>query len=500
MKKVIVLMCAALAVLVSCAKENNPESTVGKKVTITAYADSPTKTHIFDNSQGGKSVAWVSGDAISLFFNSGDKGGGKFVTNDTDVVAEFTGTLTSAVGSLEATGGKAYFWGLYPYNAAASCDGNSVTTTLSHNQVSPANQVSNNLLVTIGRSENLSIYFRNTLAVVGFTVAKNDIASLTFSGNNDEAVAGEFQISFDEEGNVVCTPTENKAIRITVTPEDAAHFSPYDQTYYFAIIPGTFSKGYTISYMDVDGKVGSYSTSDPITFDKAYYTLTPKDRYVEYDYSFVDLGLSVRWATCNLGANNPDEFGLYYQWGDVYGYYSDSWCFDWSTYKWCNGTENTLTKYNYSRYFGTEDYITEMQGEDDAVNKAYKSKGRLPYEKDWNELRNSSNCSWTWTTLNGVKGYKVQSKMAGFTDKWIFLPAAGYRTGNALHGSGTDGNYWTLEYCMEYDDDYDPTWDDDPIITLPPSCARYMYISSTTCGVGSFSRSNGLSIRGVQGK
>lgn len=508
MKKYTIIMCASAALLASCAKEFNPESVTDKQVTVTAFTDAKSKVQISDNEGGGKKLLWESGDAISLFFNSGQNGGNKFTTEEAGAVASFTGTISAISGSLEPIGGKSYFWGLYPYNSAASCDGTAVTTTLRHNQVSPIGQVQEHLLVNVGRSENLSIYFRNTLAIVGFCVKYNWITSLTFSGNNDEYVAGEYKISFDDAGKVVCTPTANAVKRITVTPEGGGHFTPYeDHIYYFAFIPGTFSKGYTLKFTTTDGKTGTYTSSNPVTFEKAYYTMTYKDNYLSFDFETVDLGLNVNWATCNLGAINPEESGLYYQWADTKGhgnsgdYYQyvnnigdadvDTYNFDRPSYKWWTTKNGTLTKYNNATSdFGTVDYLWEMESEDDAVCNASGGACHIPYANDWNELK--SNCTWIWTTLNGVKGYKVQSRKAGYTDKWIFLPATGSRYQTNLNGYGTKGCYWTRDYCTGYDEE-------DPV-TERPIDARYMYIDSSSSGIGSYGREVGLTIRPVRNK
>ena len=75
----------------------------------------------------------------------------------------------------------------------------------------------------------------------------------------------------------------------------------------------------------------------------------------------------------------------------------------------------------------------------------------MPTKAEQDELRNTSNCTWTWTTLYGVNGYKVQSRKSGYTDNWIFLPAAGYR-GTALYGVGSDGYYWSSSLDTGYPD------------------------------------------------
>jgi len=149
---------------------------------------------------------------------------------------------------------------------------------------------------------------------------------------------------------------------------------------------------------------------------------------------FVDLGLSVYWASCNLGASTPEGNGLYFQWGDTVGYSSNNdKYFDWLdqngnvSYKWCNGSVSSLTKYTFNREENTGDGKIVLETADDAAWINLNGEGRIPTKEEWEELFNIDNCTWTWTTVNEVNGYKVQSKKSGFTDNWIFLPAAGYQ-------------------------------------------------------------------------
>ena len=124
----------------------------GEVVKITAYTDGAqqTKTGIVNKEGGGKSVVWKSGNAISLFFNGGENGGNRFTTNTDGPIAEFTGSITAISGNLSGTGGQAYFWGLYPYNPDASCDGRSITTTLTANQKAYQGNVADNRVLRGG--------------------------------------------------------------------------------------------------------------------------------------------------------------------------------------------------------------------------------------------------------------------------------------------------------------------------------------------------------------
>ena len=102
----------------------------------------------------------------------------------------------------------------------------------------------------------------------------------------------------------------------------------------------------------------------------------------------------------------------------------------------------SLRRYTSSSY-GTVDYKTVLEPEDDAAHVKLGGKWRMPTDAEWDELMNTDNCSWTWTTINGVNGRKVQSKKSGYTDNWIFLPAAGDRSGTSLYDAGSRGYYWS---------------------------------------------------------
>ena len=164
-------------------------------------------------------------------------------------------------------------------------------------------------------------------------------------------------------------------------------------------------------------------------------------------YEYVDLGLSVKWATCNVGATKPEEYGDYFAWGEIEPktYYS------WSTYKWCKGSYYTMTKYcNKSDYGknGFTDTKTTLDLEDDVAHVKWGGSWRMPTKAEQDELR--SNCTWTWTTMNGINGYLVTSNREGYTDRSIFLPAAGYRGDSLLSGVGSLGYYWSSSLYTDY--------------------------------------------------
>ena len=148
-------------------------------------------------------------------------------------------------------------------------------------------------------------------------------------------------------------------------------------------------------------------------------------------HKYVDLGLSVKWATMNVGATTPEDYGDYFAWGET----STKSTYDWSTYFDTNDGGNTFTKYN------NEGGKTVLDLADDAAHVNLGGSWRMPTQAEWQELHD--NCTWTWTTQNGINGYKVTSKKAGYTGKFIFLPAAGDRYGSGLINVGSNGGYWS---------------------------------------------------------
>ena len=164
------------------------------------------------------------------------------------------------------------------------------------------------------------------------------------------------------------------------------------------------------------------------------------DNEEENKYEFVDLGLSVNWATRNVGASSFEKYGDYFAWGET----SVKNSYSWSNYKFCHGTDVTQTKYctngNFG-YNGVTDNKSILDLDDDVAQVNWGDSWRMPTSSEFLELQ--TYCTWTWTTLNGVKGYKIAGNKEGYTDRFIFLPAAGYCNGTITVNSGSIGGYWS---------------------------------------------------------
>lgn len=190
---------------------------------------------------------------------------------------------------------------------------------------------------------------------------------------------------------------------------------------------------------------------------------------VEKPHEYVDLGLpsGLKWATFNVGANSPEEYGDYFAWGETEPYYTEghsqdrpcsNWRtnktagYDWPSYNWCNGSYDSQTKYCTSSSYGTVDNKTVLDLEDDAAHVNWGGDWRMPTKEEQDELR--TKCTWTWELKNGVNGYTV----VGPNGNSLFLPAAGYRIGSNLYNVGIWGPYW--------------------------SSSRYLFNSDTACYLG----------------
>ena len=157
-------------------------------------------------------------------------------------------------------------------------------------------------------------------------------------------------------------------------------------------------------------------------------------------HEYVDLGLpsGTLWATCNIGATKPEEYGNYYAWGETEP--KDNYEVD--TYKYANKNLFELTKYcilKESGYNGFTDNLTELQGSDDPAAANWGGGWQTPSYEQWVELL--ANTTNEWTTQNGVEGRLFTSKKNGVS---LFLPAAGCRCWiDEFRQVGSNGSYWS---------------------------------------------------------
>ena len=145
-------------------------------------------------------------------------------------------------------------------------------------------------------------------------------------------------------------------------------------------------------------------------------------------YAYVDLGLSVKWATMNVGATSPEGYGDYFAWGET----EPKEEYNWETYKWCDVSYDIITKYSNENQ-------PKLDIEDDAAHANWGGAWRMPTSDEIDELL--SKCSWTLCIKNGINGYTVTAQNGNS----IFLPVAGYREDFESVDMGSSGGYWSSE-------------------------------------------------------
>ena len=195
------------------------------------------------------------------------------------------------------------------------------------------------------------------------------------------------------------------------------------------------------------------------------------------------------WATMNIGAEKPEDYGYYFWWGDTVGYKreNDKWVASDGSNSNFSFTESNVPTYSKSNSaLKREGWITAdgvLAPEYDAAHKHWGGDWRMPTKQEFDDL--NSKCDWTWTTMNGVNGYVVCGR-GDYSSASIFLPCAGYGSGRSLDFAGSRGHYWS---SVPYSDNNN---------------AWYLYFNSGLHYTNYYSyfddyRSRGRSVRPLQG-
>lgn len=224
---------------------------------------------------------------------------------------------------------------------------------------------------------------------VGSSVSKSfQVTNIGDAGSQmDMIIPDGFSVSPSPKGTI--KSGETKSFTVTFTPTEARDYSDY--------IHISFDGGVAFVTLTATGEGASGSQPEA-----------------------VDLGLSVKWASCNLDASSPEEMGSEYAWGETESKDYSSW----GDYTWCIFYDNPymkLSKYNWSPYYGIVDNKRILEPEDDAAHKKLGGKWRIPTKAEFDEL--IANCTWTWTKQNGTNGYLVQSNI---NNNSIFIPCKSY--------------------------------------------------------------------------
>ena len=457
-----VALLAGLVSLTSCKKESQVVAT------FTATMEDCADVRNAKTVLSGTALQWVEGDQIMI--HSGTS-------------AVFTATpLDPATSATFATTDE-NFTDAGSYVAYYPADNN-----LNRNTVRlPATQESEDgslrgfpMHAYANGSKNLQ--FRNLCGVLKVNLQKTGVTVTSIKLTMGSPINGDYTVNdmLSNQATLSSTPISGTGSNTTTLVCNQSINTPHD--FYIYLPEGTYS-GLTLEITTNDGRVCTKgpATSSVVIERSKYSTLTLGGDNLEFfdPSDWVDLGLpsGLLWATRNVGATSPEDYGDYYAWGET----TTKSLYLWSTYIYCNGEieeedYDHLTKYcNNSSYGynGFTDNLTILQPGDDAATANYG--GRTPTKEEWQELINNTTAQWT--TRNGVNGRLFTSSNGNS----LFLPAAGYRWDSSLNYAGERGFYWSSSL---YTDD--------------PSRAWIFGFLSAYQGVNRGNRDDGLSVRAVR--
>ena len=429
------LVAAGLFLLGSCVKEASESVTIDETVSpeVTAViAANETRTVV----DADLNVLWEKGDQISVFVKSQKNRCYQLVGEG----GEASGTFKYVSGAFYAKEAP-YYYGVYPYDPETTLysDG-TLSVTVPDVQPYKEDSFAEGVNVMAAASEDHSLSFKNICGYVQLKLygAGVTVKSIVLKGNNGEEIAGSGEVFIEPDVDPELTLyTYGSATEITVEAETPITLGETEEdatVFWFVVAPTVFEDGFTVQVIGEDGEVVfEKATEQEVEIErnvvyglKAVEVVTEEPEDEIAGHKFVEMGPNgLTWATCNVGADKPEDYGDYFAWGET----KPKEDYSWATYKFNpSGDGKTFTKYT------TVGDTLEVA--DDAACANWGGKWRMPTDVEWEWL--FSNCTWIWTTLNGVKGMHVKAENGNS----IFLPAAGYRYKTSLNDEGEWGFYW----------------------------------------------------------
>ena len=430
-------ICLLMFSMSACSNEEELQADVStegvNKITMTATDfEYPTTRTDFEIGSSGAAFKWAKNDTVGIFPNEGAQvyfpmisgagtnsasftGGGWALKSSATYAAyyPFIGDMylnqkkipISYTGQVQTGNGSIAHLGTYDFMAASA-------TTAENGGV------------------NFSFKHLGCLVQLKIIVPVAQTLPSVILSADEEVFVDEGYINLTSESPAIVPTKTTKTLNIEL--KDVATIADDEVvTVYFMMAPVDMTgKTLTIKSGDIEGKV------DAKNFEggKAYQLATSLKNSGPIA---VDLGLSVKWASCNVGAESPEEYGDYFAWGET----EEKSNYNWSTYKWCNGSMYSLTKYCRHSASGPVDNKTVLDSEDDVARAKWGGSWRMPTRDEIEEL--ATTCDWTWATQNSVNGLLV----TGPNGNSIFLPATGFCYNTGLYNCGSTGSYMsaTLE-------------------------------------------------------
>ena len=386
--------------------------------------DSETKVYADKNMK----VLWNAGDYITVFNKATYNSQFMFTGNEGANAGNFDEVMQ---GSSHSGNSLDNIYAVYPYSSENKINnaGNTITLTLPAEQQYKEHSFGIGANTMVAVTDNTFLPFKNLggylqLRLYGDTVS---VSSIIIQGNSGEKIAGKANVTvgLGQMPTITMDDTAISTITLVCDPPVLLGMTAEEYTdFWFVIPPTTFSSGFTVTVIDDQGGIFEKTTTNSLTVARSTVEwmseleVTPGIANVNPAYHVadaVDLGLSVRWASWNVGAIKPNDVGGRYAWGEI----ETKTNYSWDNYKWSSGTSTLLTKYCTSPISGTVDGKVILDAEDDAAQVYWGNGWRMPTRTELTELVNK--CTWSNETLDGVSGYRV----TGPNGNSIFFPFNG---------------------------------------------------------------------------
>ena len=426
-----------MMMLVSCNKDKDNKDQAVFHATIESRTQGRT---YLDPVDGQGQIKWKAGDQIRIYNGNGESA--VFTLKEGANTTNGTFTYANEFDMVPP------FTAVYPHTATMNDADMVVFEVPAVQNLTETGTFANgaNPMLAYGTDDNL--YFKNLCGGLGVRLYGDaHVSSITVMGIEGEKLNGQFEVDGEdtELEAYPCGEGGNNLVTLTcdVTLTD-------EVSDFYAVLPvGVLYHGVIVEIYDGETLVGQ------IPFPESHAAQVVRNTIKSFqpvevtvgggdEHAYVDLGLpsGLLWATCNVGANAPEEYGDYFSWGettpkDVYSIDNYQYANFWS-----------MNKYTAS------DGLTVLLPEDDAATANWGGDWRMPTGEEWEELLN--NTIQTWTTQNGVDGNLFTSSNGNS----LFLPYAGYYFDeealgmSGLYNAGLEGSYWSSSLWMDPDNPY----------------------------------------------
>ena len=428
----------------------------GERITLSVTQDDAAGTRTYLNDD--KKVVWSTGDALSLFDTKN--------VNQPFELTKGAGNTTGEFGGTVSADSRVEYYAVYPYSEGYTISSGTVTgVTLPAEQTAVANGFDKSAAIMTGYTTDAkNLAFKQLCAFVQITT-ESATQKIVFKANGTESLAGTLSVAIDEEGIGTATVTSGGTGTVTLVPAGNEE-SIAAGTYLIAVLPGTLEEGFTMECVGTDGSelIRSYNGSTSVLNRKAVINMGTASVAQGWPptmngHGYVDLGIrmngkKILFATCNVGASSPEEYGDYFAWGATEPYYTGYTMSGTSVTApvWKDGKSYGYAQINAPFYSSGTSYdaiytkYTEgdvLAAEDDAASVQWGADWRMPTTEEMQALYDNTTNVWTDNYNNtGIAG-RIFTGKGNYANSSLFLPAAGSFDGTSYGNGGSYGFYWS---------------------------------------------------------